>query len=296
MESINIKHCRAVHRGLFVVDLDGTLLTGEHIIAEKDLQSLRRLRSMGYSVAVATGRSNYSFYRLVDQLGFSASEEVLPVDFVIFSTGAGIMDFLGNTLLRSFSLSFQDVCSTVDYLQSSGLDFMVHRPVPDTKFFVYSQNSDNNPDFTRRLEMYGEFASEISRQALVDFSGATEILCIVPAKRGHDVAGALAKALSRYSVIKATSPLDGRSIWIEIFAPTVSKSKAVKWITKNLGIKRDKVCAVGNDYNDEDLLRWAGKSFIVANGPASMKAVFQNVASNDCCGVSEAANRWIYDV
>lgn len=284
------------HKGLFVVDLDGTLLTSERQIAEVDLNSLFRLREEGFLVAIATGRSNYSFSLLMEKFGYSDQTSRLPVDYVIFSTGAGIMDFPDNTILKSFSLSPKDVRSASEYLELSGLDYMIHRPVPDTSHFLYSHNGSNNPDFHRRLKMYSDFATLLSAEMLENFGGATEVLCIVPDEKGHEVAARVAAELKQCSVIKATLPLDGKSIWIEIFAPTVSKSQAVKWLSESIGLKQNTICAVGNDYNDEDLLHWAGQGFMVANGPQSLKALFQSVASNDDGGVSEAVDRWLTEL
>lgn len=288
------EHCRTKdYKGLFVVDLDGTLLTSERQIAEEDLKALTRLREMDYLIAIATGRSNYSFNQLMVKLGYSGHASSLPVDYVIFSSGAGIMDFPGNRLLKSHTLSPEDVRSTADYLEMSGLDYMIHKPVPDTRHFLYRRNGGDNPDFHTRLQMYGDFATPLSPESLDDFGGATQVLCIVPEHGGHEFAAEIKGILKQCSVIKATSPLDGKSIWIEIFAPTVSKSQAVKWLADSLGLKQNNICAVGNDYNDEDLLHWAGKSFIVANGPSSLKALFQSVASNDTGGVGEAVALWL---
>ncbi len=293
MVVLNKKCDKNNYKGLFVVDLDGTLLNSNRQISPYDLKALRRLREQHYAVAIATGRSNYSFDQLLAKLGYSGPESSLPINYVIFSTGAGIMDFPGQNLLESFCLSREDVRCTATYLEKSGLDFMIHRPVPDTKYFLYSSNGGDNPDFHLRLKMYGDFGDIFSPAALHDLGGATQILCIVPDERGHDIAAEIAATLKRCSVIKATSPLDGKSIWIEIFSPTVSKSQAVIWLADTIGIQQNNICAVGNDYNDEDLLRWAGQSFIVANGPASLKALFQCVASNDNAGVAEAVSRWL---
>jgi HAD superfamily hydrolase (TIGR01484 family) len=290
------------YQGLFVVDLDGTLLTSEKRIAPVDLDALSRLRQMDFLVAAATGRSNHSFDLLMQQLGYMDPDRSFPVDYLIFSTGAGILDYPGNRLLQKFSLSFADVRSAAAYLENAGLDFMIHRPVPHTRYFHYSDNGSDNPDFYRRLEIYNDFATPLTPEALHNFGEATEIICIVPGNNhlngnngnnGHAVAAEIADACRQCNVIKATSPLDGQSMWIEIFPPTVSKSQAVSWLADSVGLRQSTVCAVGNDYNDQDLLHWAGQSFIVANAPPSLKALFQRVASNDNGGVSEAVSRWL---
>lgn len=281
------------YKGLFVTDLDGTLLTNQREIAAVDLKALSRLRQMGFLTAIATGRSNYSFNRLMDALGYSGPKSSLPVDYIIFSTGAGIMNFPGTKLLKCFSLSPENVQTIVAYLGTSDLDFMVHKPVPDTRHFLYSYRSKNNPDFEERLKMYGDFATQLLPGTLDNFGGATEVLCIVSQEKGHETAAQLANFFNRFSVIKATSPLDGKSIWVEIFSPEVSKSQAVMWLADSVCIPRKNICAVGNDYNDRDLLHWAEKGFVVANGPPSLKSIFETVGSNDNGGVSEAVDIWL---
>ncbi len=50
--------------------------------------------------------------------------------------------------------------------------------------------------------------------------------------------------------------------------------------------------AIGNDYNDLDLLDWAAQSFVVDNAPVDLKCRFQQVGSNNNGGVAEAVNHW----
>ncbi len=281
------------YKGLFVTDLDGTLLNDHRQFSSNDLETLSRLREEGYLVAIATGRSNYSFEKHLANLGYSMGGSSLPVDYVIFSTGAGIMDFPGQKILEKSSLSSGDVQNIIEHLNLFKLDYMVHCPVPNTRFFLYHCFGSDNPDFHTRLSMYSDFAKVFSPEFVAACDGATEVLCIVPEKSGHQVAVQLAEIFKEFSVIKATSPLDHKSIWIEIFSAKVSKSQAVSWLADHLSISRENICAVGNDYNDVDLLRWASRKYVVANSPMSLKSEFETVASNKESGVTEAVARWL---
>ena len=69
MEAGKEHHQKFKYKGLFVTDLDGTLLTDQKKIAPVDLKALNRLRDKGYLIAIATGRSNYSFNKLVTTMG-----------------------------------------------------------------------------------------------------------------------------------------------------------------------------------------------------------------------------------
>ena len=50
--------------------------------------------------------------------------------------------------------------------------------------------------------------------------------------------------------------------------------------------------AVGNDYNDLDLLRWAARSFVVKDSPIELLSLFPVVQSGDESDFSEAVALW----
>ena len=49
--------------------------------------------------------------------------------------------------------------------------------------------------------------------------------------------------------------------------------------------------AVGNDYNDADLLAWAAHAYVVDNAPRDLKALHTVVPSNDDDGFADVAAR-----
>jgi len=282
-----------IKKGLFVVDLDGTFLRDDQSLTPADSNALVRLRDMGVVTAIATGRSIYSFQKIRAELESGGAGNSLPIDYVIFSTGAGIMDLPTCTVLNKHSLNTSDVIAISEVLDDYNYDYMIHRSVPDTKHFIYNYCTGSNSDFETRLELYKEHSAVLTSQNLAGFGEATEVICIVDQSAGNMVADHLVSVFSQYSVIKATSPLDKSSFWIEIFAKGVSKSKAVSWLSKKIGVSQPLVCAVGNDYNDMDMLDWAGQGYLVANGPDSLYLHYPIVASNNEGGVAEAVSRWL---
>ena len=332
---------------MFVTDLDGTLFTDKRVIHEKDMAALKTLGKKGVVRVFATGRSIYSFQKAVALMGFSSDCNDMPVDYVIFSTGAGIMECSRGEIIKSESLKATDVWRISDCFDRHRLDYMVHKPVPDTRYFVYKTNnfggetaavgddcaldagnarrespmrdtsktknprmensreehlkreksraedpkSEKNPDFHARIALYHRYGTPMGENGVNGFGEATEVLAIVPPARGHGVADIIQQTLSEFSVIRATSPLDGQSVWIEVFSPGVSKSRAASWLAGSLEVRQKDVMAVGNDYNDLDLLAWAGKGFAVANAPEAVRDRFETVPSNNMCGVAELVER-----
>lgn len=283
------------YKGLFVTDLDGTLLTDDKKVSSRDLDTLILLQQRGIATVIATGRSDYSFFRLIDSLGALGDDLLRSVDVIIFSTGAGILAGANRQLLQSYSLSEKDVGTICAFLESLGVDYMVHRAIPETVHFCYRQLSSYNTDFLKRIELYRDYAAPLSMAGdRIGWSGgATEVLTILPDDQDGRMAKRITEELVAFSVIRATSPLDHRSTWVEIFSPSVSKSSAVGFIAREIGLSRHQVGAVGNDYNDQDLLSYAAAGYLVANGPAALMHKFIPVPSNNRGGVSVAAGLWM---
>jgi hydroxymethylpyrimidine pyrophosphatase-like HAD family hydrolase len=86
----------------------------------------------------------------------------------------------------------------------------------------------------------------------------------------------------------ATSPLDGKTAWIEIFPPDTSKGTALRWLAKHTGVDLSATIAIGNDYNDTDMLETVGTAYVVANAPDELKTRFRVTTSHDADGFSIA--------
>lgn len=280
-------------KGLFVTDLDGTLLNDARQISQADLSTLQSLQQSGYITAIATGRSYYSFTKLMGEYPFEGKHSFLPVNYVIFSTGSGIMQYPDCRILRSLTLTAKEAMEICSYLDLLAADYMVQRAHPHSGTFFYRQNSIQNEDFWRRIDLYGSLASPFAKLSANSYAEATEVLSIVPEDKGELVAERLRNQFPRLSVVRATSPLDHRSAWIEIFTDGVSKSKAVAWLCKRCGLSFSKVCAVGNDYNDVDLLELAAGSFITANAPKELRQRFSVVVANSQSPITAAASSWL---
>lgn len=270
--------------GLFVCDFDGTLLRSDRSFSHADLKALNQLDALGIVKVIATGRSIYSLNTI------SISE--LPVDFIIFSSGAGIVQHPDGDIIRKVSLEAHEVNRAIAILQAEGLDFMVQRPIPDNHVFGYFESTPANEDFKRRIELYSRFAFPLDE--LIDgFGPATQLIAILTPGDSQPVLDDIRKKLPDFNIIQTTSPLDGRSLWIEIFPPNVSKSHAVAWLTAEFGLDSTQTLSIGNDYNDLDLLEWTANSFVVENAPDDIKDRFPVVASHDDSGVAEAVQRWL---
>jgi len=92
-------------------------------------------------------------------------------------------------------------------------------------------------------------------------------------------------------VIRTTSPLDKKSLWIEVFPRNVNKGSAVVQLADKLGIPLTHSVVIGNDFNDCDMLNLPeALGFVVANAPLELRNKYRCVASNDADGFSAAVD------
>ena len=267
---------------MVITDLDGTLLDAQARLGSANRRALERLGETGSLRVVATGRSLYSAELVLDAQ--------FPIDYLVFSSGAGILEWRGRELLAAHEMRCEHAQAALDLLLGKGLAFMVHLGVPDNHHFYYhrppGQVAGENPDFERRCRRYADFAQPLGGR-VVDGLRVSQFLAI-EAPESESLYDALVTELDHLNVVLTTSPLDHRSRWIEIFPATASKSQAAEWLRARQGVAHHDVVAVGNDYNDRDLLEWAGHSYVVANAAASLKARYAVVASNDDQGFAAA--------
>jgi uncharacterized protein (TIGR00375 family) len=270
-------------KGMVVTDLDGTLLRSDGTISGKNFEIFEKLGRKGITRVIATGRSLFSLKKVVP--------ESFPADYVIFSTGTGIAAYPSNRLLTSSALHPSEVRMAAKILQDLDLDFSIQQPIPFNHYFKYWLSGRENPDFFRRLELYQGYCEPLAEIANT-MGPAAQLLAILPPEEGASTLSRVREKLPDLTVIRATSPIDHKSIWTEIFPANVSKSKATYWLATQLGVPAGNILAVGNDFNDVDLLEMAGTGFVVENAPAELKLRYPTVASNNRCGVAEAIGKW----
>lgn len=273
-----------------VTDFDGTLLNDRKNITSENFRALSYLKQKQVTVMIATGRSLESFGRALDAMDPQVPFQALPVDYVIFSTGAGIFRVADQKIIYNQSLDRKDIQKITRYFDDHCIDYMVHKAIPESDHLLYKSFGRKNPDFDMRLSLYNTHANALSVFS-DQFESATQVLAILGEHQGAGTVARFREHLSGFSVIQATSPLDHQSLWIEVFHKTVSKSSTAAWLCRRVNIRPDNVAAIGNDYNDRDLLDWAGTGFVVDNAPDDLKKKFSTVTSNNNSGFCDALVR-----
>lgn len=262
---------------MVITDLDGTLLNDAQEVNKKDTETLHRLKELDIVRVIATGRNYFSVTRVL--------RSSFPVDYLIFSSGAGILNWHEKRLIYSSYLLKEKVAEIARFFIDHKVDFMIHEVIPNNHKFVYYKSGSHNPDFERRCKIYEEFAEPLN-PSTETYDHACQILAV--SGKSPEFYNYVLNKIKGVKIIRATSPLDGESVWIEIFPEDVSKGHGVERLCSQLGIHKSQTLGIGNDYNDLDLLEYTKQSFVVDNAPPEIKELFQSCKSNMNCGFTDA--------
>ena len=252
--------------GAVICDLDGTILH-ENAIGTQDIRTLEKLGELGIIRIINTGRSFHSF-SMIEHKNF-------PIDYLIFSAGSGIMDMKTGKIIKTEVLLPEQVEEIYIKLIELKFDFQIRIQYPNENRLFYKRFNEINPDFDYLLNFYAIHAEEAGKEHLT-LPAARFIITSL----SENIIEPIYNNFSKYGIIRASSPVDGKSTWMEIYPKNVNKGLSLLYLLEILNIDIKNTIGIGNDYNDIDFLDITGISYVVENTPEVLKQKYKITVPN----------------
>jgi hydroxymethylpyrimidine pyrophosphatase-like HAD family hydrolase len=250
------------------MDFDGTLKPFNAPVSYADISALKELKELGATRVVATGRSVQGFAR--------DWAPALDIDYLISSSGLATSRFGPEgpgEILRSYAFTAAEANLAINIAVDLKFGFFLSLPPPQTHIFYYSPPIlDPPPCFQARVSQYGLADSlwDGSRE------GPFGLVLIMTFPEDAPLAESYYRSFApELSFVKSSSPYGDPAMWLEIYPPGVGKGPAAAALAESLGLGPADAVALGNDYNDESLLKWAQYPFLVESAPQSMLDLFE---------------------
>ena len=268
---------------LLGIDVDGTLLDSEGRLPFANVTAIHDAVAAGIHVALVTGRS-YPFARPVaDPLPDAIS--------LIVSNGAVERAMDGGTFARR--LLDRHVARAV-------LD--ATRPFRHSAALIFDRDAERQVvfetmdwDHPGRKAYWARNRSLIARSAPLEealtedpiqvmFNGEVETMRGL-AERLREQANGFAVSLTEYEYRDFSL--------IDITSPLATKGRALAWRAAQLGLSRDQVMAIGDNYNDLDMLEFAGLAVVMENAVEGLKdRGWAMTGHQDDAGLADAIRRY----
>jgi Cof subfamily protein (haloacid dehalogenase superfamily) len=269
---------------LIGIDVDGTLLDSAGRFPEANRAAIHAAIEAGVHVALVTGRS-YPFARPV-------AEGLPPSITLIVSNGAVERGMDGST--RERRLLDKNVARTVlganvEHRAAAALVFDrdVHGQIVfETMDWTHPGRKGywaRNKGLIARSVPLEDALTEDPIQVM--FNGgflAMRALVDVIRAQAHDVNVALTEYVERdFSLVDVTSP-------------TATKGHALASCARALGLDREQVMAVGDNFNDLEMLDFAGTPVVMGNAVEPLRTRgFHVTGTQDEAGVAQAIHRLV---
>lgn len=237
---------------LLVSDLDGTLVTDKKIIPARNVEAVRRFTEKCGVFTFATGRS------VMGTLKFS--QQVMPNAPIITYNGGCIYDVEKQETLWSTFLP----------PSSEQIIKEVRRVFPDVGIEVYSSQyvyAVNRNEYTKNHISFGDLR-EFERSVDEIPENLNKILFSCDSDRLLEVSEHLEKLDHQGCAYVFSAP-----IYFEVLPDSVSKGIAAQILADILNIPHSNIMAIGDYYNDRELLETAAFSAVPAGTPDDLKQI-----------------------
>lgn len=266
---------------LLAIDIDGTLLNPEFRISATDLAALRRVHAEGIEVILVTGRRHAFAIPIAQQLGFDL--------WLISSNGAVTRSLQGETFHRDL-LPANTCLAMLSAMQEFRSHIVLTFDIEQKGALVLEHMRDLTTSIQRWLEnniQYIDFVVPIEQAVNSD---PVQVMFCGPIERMQQALSALQSGAvkKRITVLRTEYPLRDLCI-VDVLNAGCSKGHALERWAAHRNIARQQIMAIGDNFNDVEMLAFAGVPFIMGNACEELRQNGWNVTlPNDQNGVAAA--------
>ncbi len=237
---------------LLVLDLDDTLLNKEHSISEITYKTINKIRDMGVEVVIATGRMFASAMKFVNELKISTP--------VISYNGAYVKNPVTEKVIFHQPLRFEIAKKIIEEAEEKNLYINLYQ---DDKLYVAEKNQLS--DLYVRIS--GVPAHSVGKLSKFISEDPTKLLVIENDRKKQQFW--LDYFQEKYQPGIAVT--ESKRNYIEFIEKNVSKGEALEVVAAKLGFKMNEIVALGDGWNDLEMIKRAGLGVAMGNASAEIK-------------------------
>ena len=272
---------------LLALDIDGTLLRSDKTVSPRTLLALAAAQRAGVRVVLVTGRRYPAARRVAAQLP-------CEVDLVLHN-GALIVE--GEAVVRCRTLDVEVARLAVRVGRAAGADPVVHcgragegllvvqaGMAPSNTLLAYYLDR-SHPD----VRTVADLESALHEDPVqVMFGGGLQEMAALRVRLAESLQG-------RARIERTVYPRLGVSL-LDVLDPAVGKAEALAFLQARFGVAAAETLAIGDNWNDHEMLSGAGLGLVMGNADPRMRALgLPVIPSNDEDGVALAVERYVLE-
>ncbi len=249
---------------LIALDIDGTLIGDDHVIPERTIRAVRAALERDVAVSLVTGRMVSSAMRFARELGLSGPligyqggliRAMPPID----------SPRLGRMLLHT-PLAAATARAVVTWTREHGLDPHVNH----LERFILRSDDPRADDYSAFMGARAELVPDLI--AAIEHP-VTKVLAVGEPPLPLEVASLARAAFAGLADVTISHPR-----FLEFVAPGVSKGRAIRWLARNLRIPLAATLAIGDQWNDFEMIAEVGHGAAMPSAPPEVRAAARYIA------------------
>jgi hydroxymethylpyrimidine pyrophosphatase-like HAD family hydrolase len=234
---------------LVAVDADGTIADQTGDVPAAIAAQLRAIDAVQVPVVLVTGRSWLSAKLVLDQLG-------IPQRYCVCNNGGTVMVYPSAAVLAEYTFDPAPLVAAVARhpraiiaAEDFGVGYRLSRPFPPGAYELHGRLTVVSLD---------ELASQpVTRLILRDPTATADQFATWVASL--DLSG-----LNHWL---------GGPGWLDVASAQAGKDKGLAEVARRLGVGRADVLAIGDSYNDINMVAWAGRGVALGDAPPELRLV-----------------------
>ena len=249
---------------LIAIDIDGTLLDSNFQVSARNLATLRRANSLGIEIVLATGRRHTFALPVAQALGF---------ELTLISSNGAVTRTNDGKLFHRDPLPLSSALELVAHMTDFRRNLVITLDGEDEGSLLLETLDELNVSIKRWLEKNAPFLRFVqpieggltSDPIQAMFCGTVERMAAAQKhlKKNKGL-------LTRITALK--TQYDKRDLcMVDILNRGCTKGAALKRWAEFKGYHPAEVMAIGDNYNDIEMLEFAGHSYIMGNATEELR-------------------------
>ncbi len=254
-------------------DMDGTLLNSEGRMSSRNREALQRFMDRGGLFGIATGRNQLNSVCFLEDIRMN-----IPC---ILYNGGGLYDFNKEEFIAYHELKKERLSLFLKDCLTGHPRVMIQVFCPHMSYFISSEAYADKKVVTLHQPCRFGRMEELTGEPWIKI-----LLCAE-----HEELAALEQKLKVYELEKDLQWVYSSEVYLELLPAGVSKGSALDQVRKYIG-QEAKIYAVGDYYNDMEMIRAADVGIATRNAVAPLQEIADVITvSNDEHAIADIINR-----
>ncbi len=253
---------------MILSDLDETLLVNHHV-PDFNVEAIEKAKALGVKFVPATGRAYNMISEILKEIGTYDQDDEYSICF----NGGLIVENKNDRILHFKGLTFEQTKMMFDLGKNYDVCVLIF-----TLDCCYIFNADPD-EVQRKTDQKAPF--QVIDEYNMDFLKGEKIAKILFEKKDMPYLKNIEKELKTYIEEGKICASYSSYRYLEFNALGVDKGYGLRWLANYLGYHQNEVIAVGDNYNDVEMIKEAGLGVCVLSAGEDIQELSDYVTTVD---------------